>query len=303
MYPVSICASGIVYKKGWTQVLKNQLMFYFVKKSVMLRGKLILFFLPVLQVLLLQGQCVDARYPFRAGERLTYEVAYNWGLLWVDAGEVEFRADTVESDGETLFYFDSRGNSFKVYDLFYKVRDRFQSMVKPTGFAPVWFRRETYEGGYIVDNTYAYDWARGRVVSTTENSNKPKTVDTLEIEPCTYDVLSAIYYARTFDFEKHEPGDKIPIRFLIDGGFYDLYIRYLGKEVVVNRSGKEYLCHKFSALLVEGTIFAGGEDLVVWVSADKNKVPVMVEARILIGSVKAYLTGWENLVMDLEAME
>jgi hypothetical protein len=51
-------------------------------------------------------------------------------------------------------------------------------------------------------------------------------------------------------------------------------------------------------MLVEGTIFKGGEDLMVWVTNDENKVPVMVEAKILIGSVKAYLTGYENLKED-----
>ena len=33
----------------------------------------------------------------------------------------------------------------------------------------------------------------------------------------------------------------------------------------------------------------------IWVTADENKVPVLVEAKILIGSVKAYLTGAKGL--------
>jgi hypothetical protein len=52
---------------------------------------------------------------------------------------------------------------------------------------------------------------------------------------------------------------------------------------------------------VEGTIFKGGEDLTVWVTADKNKIPVMAEAKILVGSVKAYLTSYEGLKLPLEA--
>ena len=67
-----------------------------------------------------------------------------------------------------------------------------------------------------------------------------------------------------------------------------------------NRSGKEYLCYKFSALLVEGTIFSGGEDMVVWITADANRVPVMVEAKILIGSIKAYLTGYDKMIKEID---
>jgi hypothetical protein len=251
----------------------------------------------------LKAQCIDRPYAFRGGERLTYEVAYNWGVLWVDAGQVIFNVDTLTRDGKALFYFDSSGESYRYYDWFYKVRDRFQCYVERDGFLPFWFNRDTREGGYSVFNTYSYSWDEGKVISSTENSNKPKSVDTLDIEPCTFDVLSAIYYARNLDFSKFIPGEKIPIRFLIDGAFYELYIRYQGRELKENRNGKSYMCFKFSALLVEGTIFKGGEDLVVWVTADENKIPVMVEAKILIGSIKAYLTGYENLVSELQPAE
>ncbi|NJK87753.1 MAG: DUF3108 domain-containing protein [Bacteroidales bacterium] len=74
-----------------------------------------------------------------------------------------------------------------------------------------------------------------------------------------------------------------------------MFIRYLGKETIETKEGIKYNCIKFSSLLVEGTIFKGGEDLIVWVTDDKNRVPVLVQAKILVGSVKAYLTGTEGL--------
>jgi len=46
---------------------------------------------------------------------------------------------------------------------------------------------------------------------------------------------------------------------------------------------------------VAGTIFKGGEDLVVWVTDDNYRIPVLVEAKILVGSVKAVLVGAEGL--------
>lgn len=264
-------------------------------------GFILLLFMP--EFGLLRGQCLDGDYAFQHGERLTYEVAYNWGMVWVDAGEVMFRVDTLTENGKQMFYFDSHGESYKFYDWIYKVRDRYQSKVEREGFLPVWFKRDTYEGGYVVNNAFTYDWPSGRVFSARENSGKPLSLDTLKITPCTYDVLSAIYYARNFDFEQYTAGQKIPIRFLIDGEFFDLYLRFLGQENIKNRNGREYLCYKFSALLVEGTIFSGGEDMMVWVTADANRVPVMVEAKILIGSIKAYLTGYDKLLKEMDGGE
>jgi len=69
----------------------------------------------------------------------------------------------------------------------------------------------------------------------------------------------------------------------------------LGKVVLKTKDGNKYNCIKFSALLIEGTIFKGGEDLFVWVTDDENRIPVMIEAKIIVGSVKALLSGTEGL--------
>ena len=74
---------------------------------------------------------------------------------------------------------------------------------------------------------------------------------------------------------------------VVDGEIHDIYIRYLGKETIKNRDGRTFKCLKFSPLLVEGTIFESGEDMTVWVTDDANRIPIIVEAKILIGSVKA----------------
>jgi len=108
-----------------------------------------------------------------------------------------------------------------------------------------------------------------------------------------YDVLSAIYWCRSIDFSKLKKGDRVPLTMAIDDGVYDLFIRYLGTEKIEHRNGEIFDTYKFSVMLVEGTIFKGGEDMVVWVSRDDKKVPILVEAKILIGSVKAYLLEYK----------
>jgi len=241
------------------------------------------------------AQCLDREPVFNSGEAIYYEVAYNWGVIWVDAGEVYFKVDTLINRDKIHFYFDSFGKSYPFYDWIFKVRDHFQSVVDAETFQPVWFTRDTYEGGYEVKNRYDFDFDNGKVISSISHSESPPAIDTLDIQPCTYDVLSAIYYARNIDFSGLNENDTIPIRFIIDGEFFDLYIRYLGKETIKNRNEKHYNCIKFSAMLVEGTIFKGGEDLFVWVTDDQYKIPVFIEAKILIGSIKAYLTGYDGI--------
>ena len=254
--------------------------------------------LPWLAILLLlcttsfaKAQCLKQKVnSFSIGERVDYDVYYNWGFIWVHAGEVYFKVSSTEYGGKNAYHFISEGTSRPSYDWLYKVRDRYESKVTREGFKPLWFVRDTDEGGFKVDEEYHYIPGQNKVAFSLINSKSTLKRDTLDIQPCSYDVLATVYHARTIDFDQYQSGDKISISVLIDGELHPLYIRYLGKETIETRDKKKYRCIKFKPLLVEGSIFKGGEDMTVWVTDDKNKIPVLVEAKILVGSIKAYLS-------------
>jgi hypothetical protein len=247
------------------------------------------------------GQCPVQEVAFQTGEKITWEVAYNWGFIWVDAGEVYFKTDTSVFNDKKIYRFEAYGTSYQYYDWLYKVRDLYQSKVEIDSFQPLWFLRKTNEGSHEVFNECRFKPEEQNVIVSIKHTNELLKTDTLPLDNCRFDVLSAVYFARTINFNLYQMDEKIPVKILIDDDFYETHVRYLGKEIIRNRSGKKYRCHKMSALLVEGTIFKGGEDLVVWVTDDENKIPVMADAKILIGSVKAYLTGYEGLKYKMEA--
>jgi len=240
------------------------------------------------------AQCPVDEIAFAPGEKLNYQVSYNLGFIWLDAGEVKFRSDIILKNNLNSWYFEAEGYSYKYYDWIFRVRDKYQSIVDPQSFEPLYFRSDIDEGGYEAQNIYQFQHDPSMVfIEKTERGRINS--DTLLIPVCTFDVLSAAYYARCLNFNVYKPGDKISFKLIIGGEFYELFIRYLGKEQIINRTGEKFNCIKFSAVVVEGTIFRGGEDLIVWVTDDKNKIPVMAEAKILVGSVKAYLTSSEGL--------
>jgi hypothetical protein len=240
--------------------------------------------------------------PFQSGEKLNYKVSYNWEFVWVDAGKVIFEVDSLLYDGRPAFNFKSFGRSLTSYDWFFKVRDNFESVADADNINPHWFTRKTREGNFRVNNKVNFDYQDNYIIAQTENSQKPYQIDTLLLEGFVLDLQTAVYYARTLEFERMAEGEKIPFRVIIDGEIFDLHGRYLGKEFIENHDGQIYSCHKFSALLVEGTLFKGGEDLFVWLTDDKNHIPILVEAKILVGSVKAYFTGGENILHPMESV-
>ncbi len=259
--------------------------------------KLVIFFVSVLfAATTAVGQGCDVKQlNFKSGEKVTYRAVYNWGFIWVNAGDVEFLVRDTTYMQQPALHLVSRGWSLKKYDGIFKVRDRFEAIVHPTTLKPFWFERDTYEGGFEAYNRYIYKHDENILDIISHTSDRPYKRDLLPIKDCTFDVVSAIYYCRTLDFDKYKKGDKIPITIAIDDEVFDLFLRYKGKEQLKTRDGTVFNTIRFSALLVEGTIFKGGEDLEVWVTDDDNKVPVLVEAKILVGSVKAVLTGMEGL--------
>ena len=126
--------------------------------------------------------------------------------------------------------------------------------------------------------------------------------DTVAFKGCGFDVLSMIYYARNIDFSKAEIDEKIPVRIFIDNEMHETYIRYLGKEELKVRGVGKFQCIKFSPLLIEGTIFNAGEDMTVYVTDDLNRVPLLIETPILVGSIRARVEKMSGLRHPLTSL-
>ncbi len=241
------------------------------------------------------SQCFKYNTAFQTGERLTYNVMYNWGFIWIGAGDVVFSVKETSFRGRTVYSLDAHGSSYSSYDWFFKVRDSFQAYLDKETLQPLWHLRNTSEGNFNTYEEYHFDYNKNLIYSATQNTKKPYNRDTLKIERCTFDLLSMAYFARNFDFTGLSAGKKIPVTVLLDNEIYHLYVKYIGKELLKIKDGEKYNTIKFSIQLVEGTVFKAGEDLIVWATDDKNHIPVMVEAKILVGSVKALLHSSENL--------
>lgn len=257
---------------------------------MLIRNKIII--LPFLFILCFQrinAQCITNNKTINAGEKITYEVYYNLGFLWFNAAEVYFKTDSLVQNGVPLYRFISKGSTHQNYDWIFKVRDSYESYVDAVTFKPLLAKRNTSEGSNVVNERYTFNQSKGLLYTSVVTSKKPLKLDTLKIPPCIFDVLSATYYARNIDFSNCKQGDKIPINIVIDNEIFNLYIRYLGNETITNKDKSRYRCIKFKALIIEGSIFKGGEDLTVWVSDDETKIPVYIEANILVGSIKAYI--------------
>ncbi|MDR1864498.1 MAG: DUF3108 domain-containing protein [Bacteroidales bacterium] len=241
------------------------------------------------------AQCRIDDKAFETGEIIRYDAYYNWGMIWLHAGEVEFSVTAKNYGGHSVYHLYAFGTTYKSYDWIFKVREKYQSYVDRETLAPFWYERDVTEGSYTAFEEYTFDYAHSLIHTCVRKRQNPGVTGTLPLTSCLFDVMSAVYYFRSVDVSRCRVGEEIPIRTILDSEVYHLHVRYLGKEEVTTRDRKTYKCIKFAVKLVEGTLFKGNEDAVIWVTDDGNKVPVIVEAQILVGSVKAILTGTQGL--------
>ncbi len=242
-----------------------------------------------------QKNCQVNNNSFKAGEQLKYKIYYNWGALWVEAGEASFSTFINTVYGRHVYHFVGSGATYPKYDWFYKVKDVYESYADTSNLRPLRFIRDVKEGGTYTFDDYVFNQNRNKVYTSSIRNKKQSKIDSISITKCTNDVMTAIFYARCLDFSKYKTKDTIPITFVLDGEVFPSYIRYLGKETIKSDALGNVRCIKFCPKLVEGTLFKGGEGMIVWVTDDENKMPIYVESPILVGTIKVKLFEYSGL--------
>lgn len=246
-----------------------------------------------------QIDCTVRNKSFQAGEKCDYQIYYNWGALWMSAGEATFSCELTKLNNIDAFHFIGTGATYPKYDWFFMVRDRYESYADTTKLKPLRFKRLVHEGPTNMVDDYVFNFSKKEVYSYSKKNRKDSRLDSVKTSECTNDVMTAIFYARSLDFSKYKLRDTIPITFVLDGEVFPSYIRYLGKEVIHSDVLGNVRCIKFKPKLIEGTLFKGGEGMTVWVTDDANRMPVYVETPIIVGSVKVYLKSYTGLKYKL----
>jgi hypothetical protein len=75
----------------------------------------------------------------------------------------------------------------------------------------------------------------------------------------------------------------------------------MGKEKIKTRYGT-FRSIKLKALLLKGDTFKGGEDMVIWITDDANRIPIRIESPLAVGSVKVDMMHYDNLKFPLTAL-
>lgn len=243
----------------------------------------------------------EERRAFDSGERVTYIINYTWGMVKTDVGEAKVSlARKMDDTYGDHFHAVITGTTYKFYDVFFKVRDLFESKFSPENGRPYYFHRDISEGKYKIKNTFHFN-PNYTINARVERKNSQIKDTLLKGRECTFDLVSLFYFARNIDFSNIPAGVEQPISFAVDDEIFEMYYRFIGKEVKRIPGLGQFNTLKFAARVVAGEVFSGKEELIIWVTDDRNKVPLMFETPIIVGKVTGRITSFENLKFPMSS--
>lgn len=225
---------------------------------------------------------------FKGGEWFKFRIHY--GIF--NASEATLHVKEKKYKGKEVFHVVGKGKSTGLLDLFFKVDDRYESYFDRKDGKPYRFLRKIDEGGHTKNIEILFDHNKKEALV---KDKKRKRESTHKIQGKVQDMMSAYYYLRNnINAATLKKGDEIKMDMFFDKENYKFKMKFLGKETLKTKFGR-VPCLKFRPYVQSGRVFKEEESLTVWVSNDKNKMPIRIKADIIVGSIKADLDAYSGL--------
>jgi hypothetical protein len=251
--------------------------------------------------------------PFKAGEKLVYEVKYTRFPIAAKVGEVTFEYvgewEPLKNSNETEPVFKGLNTEFTprtaergsagskgilIAILGIDVSNRYETLVERTDFAARLHFREIREGKKQQAQSALFEREPQTVTYKSNALAQPQAEPKSKALPRQdgmLDLLSAFYFVR---LQKLKEGELLRFPVSDDGVNYTF-------DIVVGK--KEQLktdCGRLNTIKLEPKLFGPGQlisrpgTMTMWLTADKTHVPVRVIAKTSGGTVSARLLNFKN---------
>jgi len=231
---------------------------------------------------------------FTSGEKLEYKVHY--GLINAAEAVIDIDNDIQTINNRPCYKVNVFGKTTGSFDFFLRVRDTWRSYIDTVSIVPQRFHRNIEEGKYRKKENIMFDHYKN--LATVEGK---KETNTYKVPDNVQDIVSGIYYLRTLDYDKRKVGEPIRIQGFFDEEVFDFTVTYRGKTTVETKAGN-IKAIRLVPKMPKNKLFDGEDAISVYLSDDKNKIPVLIQAEMFVGSVKVDLYKYKGLKSRLNVV-
>lgn len=222
---------------------------------------------------------------FQKGEEYSYKIKY--GILTIGSASVSVDNKTYTVSGNPCYKIGIFGRTEGITDLF-KVRNSYVSYTDTVTMLPQKFEYSARENSYKRDQVLYFNHQKNKVIKVENNA-----ADTYDVPNNIHDVISGYYSLRNIDFSKYSVGQTYSAPLFFDDEFYKFKVRYGGKGVIKTRFGKIKVL-KLNPVLPNNKMFKGENAIRVWVSDDRNRVPIKIEADFSFGTIEMEIKKYKR---------
>jgi hypothetical protein len=229
--------------------------------------------------------------PFKSGESLTYTIRYGP----IHGGEATVKLRLVRYEGNIVYNSKVLARTVGLADKLFKVREHYESFFDPKSIKPVKAIRNVREGNYRRYNEVYFNLEDSSLYSLLSDS-------VFKVPPQILDMVTALYFVRSLDYDNLNTGDSLKIITFFDNEIFPFPLRYKGKEILKTKLGN-FQCMRFDPVVGTGRIFESEDDMTIWISDDKNLIPLRVRFDLIVGSIKCDLLDYSGLKYEFELIE
>jgi hypothetical protein len=231
-----------------------------------------------------------AETSFKSGELLNYKLKY--GLFTAAEAHLKIEESDIKFNGKPAYHIIADGATAGSFDVFYKVRNRYESYIDKETLLPYLYTENRHEGSWHHTDKVSFNHENDKI---TANSG------TYPFSGRVFDFPSAYYFARNLDVSKLKIGETFDMRYFLDNGIQTLSITFIGREKIKCALGT-FNCLKFNPTIIPGHIFRKNSKLYLWITDDNNRIPVKAHVEVVIGSITMELTDAKGLKFPLNAV-
>jgi hypothetical protein len=233
------------------------------------------------------ASCQVDEKPYISGEKLVYVAHFGW----LNAGKATFTIEMSNFEGQNLYHAVAKANTIGLADKLFEVRDVYESFFRPENNHTYLAIRNISEGKYRYYNEVRYNYQENKVISQKSGEH--------EVPDNILDMLGAFYYFRESMISRvTQVGDELIMDTYFADEIFPLKMKYVGDEVIKTKLGK-FNTMKFTPVVEPGRIFDSEDDVTIWISKDKNYIPVQIRIDLIIGSIKCDLIEYQGLQHEL----
>ena len=204
-----------------------------------------------------------------------------------DVAGVTFRTTLGDYGGRRAYTVDAHGVVYPFYKWFFDLNDQYVSTLDSATLRPLELRSEIR----VVNNTFR------------NHKNPDSNHKRLDLSDGSYDALASFFNLRCADLTGIERSGSSLMNLVLEDTIRPIRYRFLGREVKNIRGTGKFRTLKFRCELATSTgeSFEDGSEFTIWISDDRNRIPLYVESPIRVGSIRARLISWKNLKYPLDS--